>query len=323
MTREELERLSQDQLIALIMEQARQLSQLQADFEALKMKFDHNRQPPTSSQPPSRDRKGNAPPDKHRQRHGPPRGHAKHTRPFVAQPDRVISLRPPRCEHCQADLRAEAGRLTRVNPITELPEAQAQVIEVRQYETGCPQCGQVQVGVPPAGLEMERVFGARLEATVVYYRQEQHLSYVRTQTMLDGLHGMTISPGGIDAIMRRAGQRALHQAEAVEAHIRHSPVVYCDETPCRVGGDNWWEWVFCAGQAVRHVIRFNRSVDVIQDVMREAQAEVWVSDCLPAQLNAPTRQRQLCLAHQLRNLQAVIERAPPAIWATTVQSVLR
>ncbi len=334
MNREDLERLTQAELIDLILRQFEQQAKLQAafeqvrlDYEALKLKFEHNQKPPTSSknssQPPSRDQKGNAPKDKRRHRHGPPQGHEQHIRRFVAQPDQVVHLRKQQCVHCQADLSAEVGHLTRVNQITELPDAKAQVIEVRQYETDCPQCGQVQVAEPPAGLEMERVFGARLEATVVYFRQEQHMSYVRTQSMLSGLYGVTISPGGMDAIMQRAGQQALHQMEGIEDQVRQSPVVYCDETLCRVDGDNWWQWVFCTLEAVRHVIRFNRSVDVIQDVMRDAQTEVWVSDCLPAQLKAPSRERQLCLAHQIRNLQAVIDRSPPAIWATTMQSLFR
>jgi len=29
----------------------------------------------------------------------------------------------------------------------------------------------------PEGLEMERTFGSQLEALVVYYQQEQHMSY--------------------------------------------------------------------------------------------------------------------------------------------------
>ncbi|HVN56339.1 MAG TPA: IS66 family transposase [Anaerolineaceae bacterium] len=327
MNREALERLTKEELIDLILLQAEQLKQLQADFEALKLKFEHNQKPPTtsknSSQPPSRDQKGNASKDKRLHRHGPPKGHAKHIRPFVAQPDHIVHLRKQRCDGCQADLSAVDGHLSKVNQITELPDAKAQVIEVRQYKTDCPECGQVQVAEPPAGLEMERAFGARLEATVVYFRQEQHLSYVRTQTMLASLYGVTISPGGIDAIMQRAGQRAVDRMEAIEEQVRQSPVVYCDETLCRVSGDNWWEWVFCTLEAVRHVIRFNRSVDVIGDVMKAARAEVWVSDCLPAQLKAPSQQRQLCLAHQIRNLQAVIDRAPPAMWATTMQSLFR
>jgi len=52
-----------------------------------------------------------------------------------------------------------------VNQITELPEAKAQVIEVRQYGTTYSECGQFQVETGLQGLEMERTFGARLAAT--------------------------------------------------------------------------------------------------------------------------------------------------------------
>jgi hypothetical protein len=44
---------------------------------------------------------------------------------------------------------------------------------------------------------MGRSFGARLEATVVYYRQEQHIRYQRTQRALQDLHGVSLSQGGI------------------------------------------------------------------------------------------------------------------------------
>ena len=37
--------------------------------------------------------------------------------------------------------------------------------------------------------------------------------------------------------------------------------------------------------------------------MGECEADVWVSDCWKAQLNAPARLYQICLTHQIRNLQ--------------------
>jgi transposase len=327
MAREELETLTQAELIDLILAQTEQLAKLRADYEALKLKFEKNRKPPTSSknssQPPSKDQKGSLPKERRKRRHGPPLGHAKHERKFVAQPDQVVDIRAQGCSNCQADLSAEAGRLVKVNQISELPEASAHVIEVRQYEVVCAQCHQAQVEAPPVGLELERAFGARLEATVVYYRQEQHMSYERTQKALGDLHGMTISQGGIDEIMQRAGKAALQQEAALQEALRQSRVIYCDETSCRVDGANWWEWVFCTAKTVLHVIRFNRSVDVIHTVMGQHQAEVWVSDCLLAQLKAPARQRQLCLAHQLRNLQAVVDAHPHSFWAQAMQALFR
>ena len=327
MVRKDLAQLSREELIDMVLAQFEQMSKLQAEMDALRLKLQKNQKPPTnssnSSQPPSRDQKSNLPAKHRRHRHGPPLGHEKHERDLVADPDHIVEVKPQVCEHCQADLRGQAQELVDVNQITELPEAQAQVIEVRQYGAVCPSCGMEQIGQPPAGLEMNRTFGVRLESTIVYYRQEQHLSYQRTVATMKNLHGMEISQGGIDQIMQRAGQSALRQVSAIQAEIQQSMVVYCDETGSRVAGDNWWQWVFGSTAAVLHVIRFNRSADVIRDVMDGHRVEVWVSDCLPAQLMAPAEKRQICWAHQLRNLQALIDRYPKYSWPRHMQKLFR
>lgn len=320
MTRNELTQLNHEELIDLILV-------LQSEVEALRLKLEKNKKPPTnssnSSQPPSRDQKGELPLKRRRHRHGPPLGHTKYEREFVANPDHLVEVTAQVCEHCQTDLRQEAHELIDVNQVTELPEGHAEVIEVRQYKVLCPDCGLEHIGQPPAGLEMNRTFGVRLESTVVYYRQEQHMSYVRTQAALQNLHGLEISQGGIDQIMQRAGRTAKKRVGAIQAEIQRSAVVYCDETGSRVDGRTWWQWVFGSSSAVLHIMRSNRSVDVIRDVMAGHQAEVWVSDCLSAQLMAPARERQLCLAHQIRNLQALIDHYPKYAWAAEMQAVFR
>jgi len=320
MTREDVTQLNHDRLVDLVLEQ-------QAEIEALRLKMEKGKKPPTnsgnSSQPPSQDQKGNKSSKQKRHRHGPPKGHAKYERKLVIQPDYVVELKPSICKECQADLRQVEMVLSDLNQITELPEARAEVIEVRQYLAECPCCGVGQVKQPAVGLEMDRTFGARLEATVVYYRQEQHMSYVRTQAALRNLHGVEISQGGIDRIMQRAGRKAIKAIKPIEKAIQESTVIYCDETSSRVDGNTWWQWVFCSANAVLHVMRFNRSVDVIKEVMGDHQAEVWVSDCYGPQMKAPSKKHQLCLAHQLRNLQAVVELHPKHFWAKHVQLILR
>lgn len=320
MSKTDLEELSKEELIQLIL-------MLQDEIEALKLKFEKNQKPPpsskNSSQPPSRDQKVSLPKDRRRRRHGPPIGHKKHERKFVAQPDQTIVLRAKSCCECHSDLGNEAGQLVDVNQVTELPDAPAQVIEVRQYVVTCPECGASQVEEPPAGLEMNRAFGSRLEATVVYYRQEQHMSYARTQKALLDLHQVEISQGGIDQIMKRAGKWALGKLDQIQDSIRQSQVVHCDETTNRINGANAWEWVFCTVHGIYHVIRRNRSVEVIRDLMRDMAAEVWVSDCYGGQLKAPARQRQLCMAHQMRALQRVLDVHPHLTWAHAMRRLFQ
>ncbi len=320
MTRDDLARKSREELIDLVLEK-------QAEVEALQLKLEKNKRPPTnsgnSSQPPSRDQKPNRPKDKRRKRHGPPLGHVKYERKLVAHPDHIVDVKPQVCAECQADLSQAESHLKDVNQITELPQAKAEVIEVRQYETTCWCCGKKQTLEPPEGLEMERAFGARVEATVVYYRQEQHLSYERTKKALSDLHGVKLAEGSIDKILQRAGQEAQKQTQPIQAALQSSAVVHSDETGSRVDSQNWFQWVFSSAKAVLHVARFDRSVDVIQEVMGGHRADVWVSDVYSAQMKAPARKRQLCMAHQLRNLQAVIDLHPTAFWPHAMQAVFR
>lgn len=334
MIRAELDALSREELIVMVLAQAEQLAavqatlaQLQADYAALRLKFEKDQRPPTtsrnSSQPPSRDQKANQAEARAKRKHGPPAGHVKHEREFVAEPDHVVVLKAARCACCATDLQGQAGELVDVNQITEVPPAQAEVIEVRQYAVTCPACGQTALAPPPAGLEMSRSFGARLESLVIYYRQEQHMSYERTQTALWNLHGVAISQGGIDQIMQRAGQQAVAATEPLQQAVQASAVVNSDETSARVDGRNWWEWVFCTVTAVLHVIKPSRGADVIEAVMGTHCVEVWGSDCWSAQLKAPAQCWQLCLAHQLRNLQAVVDRYPLLVWAQAMQALFR
>lgn len=332
MTESELEQRSQAELRALVLAQAVQVAeltqlvaQLRAENAALRQKLGPGPKPPTtsrnSSQPPSRDQKANRPAGGGRR--GPPKGHAKFERAWVAEPAHIAVVKPEQCLACHTALAAVPGQVVQAHQLLELPATPAEVIEVREYAVVCPGCGQVARAEPPAGWERERQFGARLEATVVYYRQTQHLSYARTLAALRDLHGVTLSQGGIDQIMQRAGQAATQAAAGLATAIQQSAVVYSDETPCRVDGHTWWEWVFRSATAVLHQIRFDRSVDVIRAVLGPATVEVWVSDCYPAQLAAAARAHQLCLAHQLRNLQAVVDQTPAALWPRAMQAVLR
>ncbi len=96
-----------------------------------------------------------------------------------------------------------------------------------------------------------------------------------------------------------------------------------DETSARVHGRNHWEWVFVSGRLEYHLIAPSRGQDVVDTFMGTCCAEVWQSDCWQAQLNAPAATHQLCLQHQIRNLQRLIEQRPRLRWAQALQALFR
>ena len=319
-TRDQLDELSHDDLVALIV-------QLLAEMERLRAEVDRLKQPPTSSrnssQPPSRDWKGNRPAGKGRPKQGAKPGHVKAERPLVDKPNTVIEARVAVCTACGADVREVPPARTIRRQVTELPEITPVVIETRQHEVVCPGCQTSQRGVLPDGLEASRQFGPRLEAVIAYFHHEHHMGFERTQTVLRDLFGTVLSEGGAVAILERAGAAAQPEAEAIGEQVRQSAVLGSDETSARVNGRNWWEWVFESPAGEYHLIVPSRGQDVIDTFMRERRAEVWRCDCWKPQLNAPANQHQLCLSHQIRALQGVIDKRPRLRWAREMQAVFR
>jgi transposase len=114
---------------------------------------------------------------------------------LVEQPDQVLVAPVVQCQSCQADLQRVAPTQVFRRQLTELPIVAPVVIETQQHEVICPHCQTHNRGVLPPGLEAERQFGPRLEATVVYLKQTQHLSYQRVVQALHEMAGVALSEG--------------------------------------------------------------------------------------------------------------------------------
>jgi transposase len=318
-TADDLNHLSREELVALVLLLVEEVQALRVEVERLKGA------PPTSrnsSQPPSRDWKANRPAKTGKARGAKP-GHVVMTRLLVDTPDRLIEVSPDTCAHCGQDLRGLAPVRTIRRQITELPEIKPVVLETQQHEVLCPACHTRQSGELPVDLPAMRQFGPRLEAVVTYLHHEQHIGFERLQALAQDVLGVTLSEGGAVAILERAGAAAHPVAEAIGEQVRHSRSIASDETSARVHGRNQWEWVFVAGQWEYHQIVASRGQDVIDTFMAECQAEVWLSDCWAAQLKAPAQTHQLCLQHQIRNLQRLIEQRPRLRWAQELQDLFR
>jgi len=313
-TKPKLEEKSREELLAIIYE-------LLAEVERLKQSRSNSR---NSSQAPSRDFKSNRP--KKRSRHkkvGAKVGHEKAERALVEKPNKVIEVWVDTCETCHVNLLDQVPVRMIRRQVTELPEIAPVVIETRQPEVRCPGCGELQRAKLPKGLEAGRQFGPRLEAMVTNLHHEHHLGFERICQVSEEIFGIPLSKGGAVSIVERAGKAAEHEAEAIGEQVRQSKVIGSDETGARVHGLNWWEWVFVSGNSEYHAIVPSRGQDVIDAFMRECQAEVWVCDCWKAQLNAPADVYQICLAHQIRNLQGLIEKRPSLLWAKDMQALFR
>ncbi len=149
-------------------------------------------------------------------------------------------------------------------------------------------------------------FGPDLTALIVHLHVTQAIGFERLAQLLDEVFGIRISEGAIANLIARAQTPLTASAATIAAEVRASPVVASDETSARVKGNNWWQWVLLSSTAIHHLIVDSRGAAVLDEFLGDAKPEVWVADRYAAQAGHAD-ERQLCLAHLLRNSQYAID----------------
>ena len=281
MGRDELERLSKEELIELVL-------RLQRPQKTSR----------TSSKPPSTDCKEQREKSKPG---GAKPGHEGHSRVLSAAADRIIDHAPERCPDCQAALASDLP----AEPVSEhdridLPEVKPIIERHRRLAMQCPACGlRVVAAVPSAAKGTP--FGPRLHAVATYLKTFQALSYERLQGALADLFGLAISQGGLMNMLRRAHGRFQAGRDEAIAVLRRAAVVASDETGVRIEGANAYHWVFRCQDAVVHQAAPTRAASVIRAMMDNHRPQVWLSDRYSAQQGHAGAQ-QTCLAHLARDV---------------------
>ena len=278
--------------------------------------------PQNSSTPPSKGwKRERRPPTDGGTKQGPPVGHVGQSRPR-ATPDWVVLCQPTHCQNCGQALAAASQERVGQSQVVELPPVQPVVLEAWRYAATCAHCGTTTVGEYPAGFEPTRVFGPRLEALWTYLHEQHHVSYARLVTLGRDLWQLAVSQGALANALRRAATRLQPQAATIREQVRASPTIGSDETSARVNGRTHWQWVVQTPTASYHVIEPRRNGDVVRAFLGDAVPPNWVSDLWKPQLQAAAGRHQICLSHQLRDLQYVVDREQSA-WAQQCQALFR
>jgi transposase len=333
MSDEELAGLSPRAVIALVRQLEARLQAVETELAAaqarnaeleaeLARRGGPPKTPQNSSTPPSKGWKRERPPSPEGgAKRGPPVGHPGTSRARVT-PDWVVLCQPTQCASCGHDLAAAPQERVGTSQVVELPPVQPVVLEAWRYAATCAHCGTRTVGEYPAGFEPTRVFGPHLEALWTYFHEQHHVSYARLAWLGRDLWQLRISQGALANALHRVAERLRRQATAIGDDVRASPVIGSDETSARVNGRTHWQWVFQTPTASYHVIGPRRNGEVVQTFLGEAAPQTWVSDLYRPQLNAGAARHQVCLAHQLRALQYVVDKEQSA-WARDCQALFR
>jgi transposase len=262
---------------------------------------------PPSSDPPqaSGTRSGREPSGR---RAGGQPGHEGHSRVLlpVEEVDVVVPVKPARCHHCQHPLQGEDPQPQR-QQVTEIPPVTPLVTEYQLHRLVCLACGEATRAALPPGVPTGG-FGPRFQATAALCTGAYHLSKRTTQALLADLFGVEVGLGTIANLEQATTQAVAEPLAEARAYVQTQPAAYVDETGWREGSQRAWLWTAVTEWVTVVVVRRSRSAKVAQELLGEGFWGWLVTDRWSAYSWYPTWRRQLCWAHLLRDLEAMIAR---------------
>jgi len=235
-------------------------------------------------------------------------GHRGQHRPMVADPDRVETYWPSQCGGCGA-LVGEDDRVADGDPVAHQVSDITVVVEVcehRRMRTRCG-CGHRTLAPLPAGVP-EGAFGATVAAAASTLTAAR-VSRRETGRLLEDLCGIQISSASVEALVKQASAALEDPYVRILAHLDEAAVRCADETSWRQAGDSRWLSVAAAVDAALFQIATRRDRDATRALLGDDPGGVIVSDRYSVYLYIDASQRQLCLAHLLRDFVALGERA--------------
>ena len=304
-----------DAVVALIEAQATRIDELVASNAALAARVEElerqaGRSSRNSSLPPSRDS-----PDARRQRpkkqsgrkQGGQPGHPGTHREMVADPDHVVEHWPSVCAGCGEQI-DDGDRVADGDPVAhQVSEVivRVEVTEHRRMRVRC-DCGRCTLAVLPAGVPAG-AFGPAVAAAAATLTAAR-VSRRQAARLLGDLCGVQISAASVEALVKQTSDTLEDSYMEVLTAVDHSPVRGADETSWQRAGQTQWLSVATAEQAALFQISDRRDRDGAKALLGDDPAGVIVSDRYAVYLFIDDSQRQLCLAHVLRDFIALGER---------------
>jgi transposase len=224
----------------------------------------------------------------------------------LTEVENVVPVKPRQCARCQHPLQGDDPQPYR-HQVTEVPPVTPVVTEYQLHRVVCPACGAptrapLPAGVPPGG------FGPRVQAIVALCTGAYHLSKRTTQAVMEDLCGLPMSLGTIANLEHATTQALAAPVAEAQTYVRTQPVAHLDETGWREGRTRAWVWVAVTAWVTVFVVRLSRGAQVAQELLGERFCGILVTDRWSAYTWYPTRWRQVCWAHLLRDFEAMIER---------------
>ncbi|MFH1126522.1 MAG: IS66 family transposase [archaeon] len=281
--------MNRDDLIGKILDQQKQIDQLQKELS----KYKNPNTPPSANKHLKPNTQG-----KHKNggKRGAPKGHKGTTR--HQKPTKALEIDACTCPKCHgSNLKDKKIHKRRVEEVVEPPEPET--IEANIHQKECKDCGYVFIPEDNT-IPLKGKFGINLMVLAVFIRFILRGVLRKAGLFLETGFALRITPASFNMILDRVAKAAESEYNDIKMRIRLSKIVYVDETSFSVLGDNQWVWVFRTQNDILLVIRPSRGSDVLKEILGVDYAGTIVCDCWKAYNVMLFANLQRCWAHLLR-----------------------
>lgn len=320
--RESLSQLSKEELVEIIIEQSRVISELQKiilelqqEIERLKVSRDLDSS--NSSKPPSGDilkksENKKSPPQEEsnqpRKKPGGQPGHQGKTRKGFGRVDRYEILRPTDCVYCGRTAFASVAVKVEKHTVAQLVERPIEVVEYQRQTCSCECCGNIQTASWPEDIIPGQDLGVSLQAFLGWANNYGHMPYEKQQEMLWELGQVEIGLGTLVATNERITGAIEPSINELSDWIKQTqPNIHVDETPWSVKGVKEWLWVVANSEFCLFTAADTRSRAELETILGTEYTGVLSSDDFSVYNGYQAIAQQKCLAHLRRHFKKLIQ----------------
>jgi hypothetical protein len=326
-----LDKLTRQQLRALVVEQAERLSQLeqlvleQAEtIRALQEQLAKNSS--NSDKPPSSDGLKKPHPKSLRQKSGRKpggqKGHKGRRLEMSATPDHVVRHRLNQCPKCAQDLSQVEPVNMRKRQVYDVPPVAMEVTEHQVECKTCPHCEEQVEADYPVGVTQETQYGERIKAQASYLNVYQLLPMARTSELLGDFYNHAPAPALVIEANRAVQKGTEPAIDAIRAQLIEADVTHHDESGLRIAGKNQWLHLSSTDTLTHYGVHEKRGREAMAEIgiLTDRQGVV-VHDFWKSYQSFDQCSHAYCNAHLLRELVFIYEQYEQA-WAMEMIQLL-
>lgn len=332
--KELLETLSKEELINIILKQAKlieerdkRIKDLEKEVESLNQKInDLNKHIEELERISHRQAAPFRIPEKKRKQNckkpGRPKGHKGTYRQVPDHIDKEIKVPLTHCPKC-------GGGISNVKEIEqyieEIPEIKPIVYKLITYRGICEHCGEVQSSHPlkcsDATGAAKVQLGPNAKSIATRLQFDNRLSKREVGNIMHSLFGISISAGGLVNISHTMREKCKGDYQELIKEAQKSYHIHSDETSWYVNKPACL-WVFTNPSVTVYKIADSRSRQVLYDVLGESYGGILVSDCLNVYDDVNPIQ-QKCYSHHLKAISEARERCGDSEYLKSLVDLLK